>query len=208
MKKILLSLGMFLFVCSVSSASDNFNNEKNIFPIGCKCKEECQKQCEKDQKVDSNCEKKDIEESKSACSIDEIDDDEYAVYNQCFFDRQYREMKKTLCLTRRQENCIDKMYKDFKNDMELLYSKYCVEKDKLLYAIECEDCYRQNISNLKEMKKEAKEHWYDFRDEIEELLCKSQRYEFKKFQREEKRKIKKLAKYCVVYKFPCGCNSK
>ena len=58
------------------------------------------------------------------------------------------------------------------------------------------------------MRREAKAHWLDFRDEIDELLCKSQKNDFKKFQRQEKKKIKKLAKYCMVYKFPCGCNSK
>lgn len=208
MKKIILSFGIVVFFCSVSSANCSCNIEENIVPVGCPIQEKVQAQSQNNEKNNSSCENKNNQENKSTCACDEIDDDEYAVYNQCFFDREYRDMKKVLCLTRRQENCIDKMYKDFKNDMELLYSKYCTEKDKLLYAIECDDCYRENATNLREMRREAKAHWLDFRDEIDELLCKSQKSDFKKFQRQEKKKIKKLAKYCMVYKFPCGCNSK
>ncbi len=208
MKKIILFFGIVVFFCSVSSANCSCNIEENIVPVGCPIQEKVQAQSQNNEKNNSSCENKNNQENKSTCACDEIDDDEYAVYNQCFFDREYRDMKKVLCLTRRQENCIDKMYKDFKNDMELLYSKYCTEKDKLLYAIECDDCYRENATNLREMRREAKAHWLDFRDEIDELLCKSQKSDFKKFQRQEKKKIKKLAKYCMVYKFPCGCNSK
>ena len=55
----------------------------------------------------------------------------------------------------------------------------------------------------------AKEKCKDFRDEINDLLCKKQRKAFKKFLKNEKQTFKKVVKYAYVYKFPCVncCNN-
>ena len=152
----------------------------------------------------SGCEKANPCDENSTCDKCSVDDDEYCVYNQCFFDKQYKKMKKELCLTKKQEACIDNIYRSFKTDMEACHAKYRTEKDKLLTMIECNnDCWKDQAKVLKEMKKEAKEKCKQFRDDVKEQLCKNQYSAFRKFQRCEKSKMKKLAKYAKVYKFPC-----
>lgn len=141
---------------------------------------------------------------RTKCDKCSIEDDEYCVYNQCFFDKQFRKMKKELCLSKKQETCIDNIYRNFKTEMEGRHAKYRVEKNKLLDMIECNnDCWKDQRNVLKEMKKETKERCKDFRDEIKEQLCKNQYSDFRKFTRCEKRKMKKLVKYAAVYKLPC-----
>lgn len=198
MKKLLFSFLAFTVFTSIGFAAPCDVNKA--------AKTNCSKTpaCET-QKVNP-CEEKsescDIE--KTTCEKCMTDDDEYCVYNQCFFDKQYKKMKKELCLTKKQEACIDNIYKNFKSDMESCHAKYRAERDKLLDMIECNnDCWKDQAKVLKEMKKEAKEKCKDFRDDVKEQLCKNQYSAFRKFQRCEKRKMKKLVKYGKVYKFPC-----
>ncbi|MBQ8847825.1 MAG: hypothetical protein IJ003_02675 [Candidatus Gastranaerophilales bacterium] len=138
------------------------------------------------------------------CDKCTIEDDEYCIYNQCFFDKHYKRMKKALCLSAKQENNIDKIYKCFKTDMENQHLKYRITKNKLLDMLECEnDCYKEQIKALKELKKETKEKLKDYKEDIKEQLCKNQYKDYRKFLRHEKRKMKKIVKYSAVYKFPC-----
>lgn len=200
MKKKLFLFAVLMFFCSVSFASDCENSKNMHTSSDCECKKECEKRLEK-----NSCNEKDsCKEDQERYDKFEIDDDEYFTYNQCFFDKRYRNMKRNLCLTRRQENCIDSVYKNFKADMENLYCKYRNQRDNFLRTIECnnKDCFEYK-KGLKELKKEAKEKYKDFREEIEEHLCKNQKSDFRKYQRKEKRKFKKIAKYSKVYKFPC-----
>ena len=204
MKKRLFLFGILLFFCSVSWASDCENSEKMpVAPVS-KCENQCEEENEKINEKNSFNKQDSCQKDKTISKEWEIEDDEYFTYNQCFFDKQFRKMKSILCLTRRQENLIDKLYLNFKTDMERLHFKYQKERDCLLKNLEC-NCVskRENKRNLKEYKKEAKEKYNDFKYEIRELLCKKQRKEFRNFQKEEKRKISKIKKYCVIYKFPC-----
>lgn len=204
MKKKLLFLAIFTLIWSVSSANCSECNKKMLPDNSYECQEKSKKE--------NNCENKaDEKNSETTCDKYEIEnDDEYCTYNQCYFDKHYRKMKKTLCLTRRQESCIDKLYRDFKTDMEASCCKYRNEKSKLLEMIECDkDCQKEQIKALKELKKENKEKLKDFRDEVKEQLCKNQRSDYKKFIRDEKKKMKKIVKYSIVYKLPCvNCRNK
>jgi len=155
----------------------------------------------------TTCEK---ETCKPTCSYDKdcdkciVDDDEYCIYNQCYFDKHYKKMKKALCLTEQQEKCIDNIYKNFKYDMENQHAKYRARKNKLLEMIECDnDCYKEQVKALKELRAETKEKCKDFRDDVKEQLCRNQYSEFRKFQRQEKRKMKKMYKYGKIIKLPC-----
>ncbi len=197
MKKLLFSFLALTVFSSVSLAATCDMNKQA--KTNCAKTPDCA--CEKA----NPCEEKTNPcEEKTTCDKCSVDDDEYCVYNQCFFDKQYKKMKKDLCLTKKQEACIDNIYKNFKSDMEAHHAKYRMEKDKLLNMIECNnDCWKDQAKVLKEMRKEAKEKCKDFRDEVKEQLCKNQYSDFRKFQRTEKRKMKKLIKYGAVYKFPC-----
>jgi len=200
MKKALILIGILMFFCSVSWGSDCKNNQKMPNTSDCRCQNINEKEIKKEQNDNQTYTK---EDNKKNCEQFEIEDDEYFTYNQCFFDKQYRKMKRDLCLTRRQEKCIDDIYQNFKYDMENLHFKYQKEKTCLFSALECNCSCLKNKRNLKKYKKEAKEKYKDFKNEIKELLCKSQKTAFRKFQREEMRKIRKIRKYCIVYKFPC-----
>lgn len=181
MKKILFSFLAMSLLCSVSFANCCEDNTKAPFD-----------RCKNEQEQPQKCDK---------CTLE---DDEYCVYNECFFDKQYRKMKTALCLTKQQENCIDNIYRNFKSDMETSSARYRVEKNKLLEMIECNnDCYKDQIKHLKNLRKDNKEKIKDFRDDVKEQLCGSQRSEFRKFQREQKRKMKKIVKYGAIYKLPC-----
>lgn len=204
MKKALLVFSALIMLCSVSWGNCDKINQKDNLSNDCRCKNNCEAKnkennCENLQDKQKNCQK-----DKSPCCLEEIEDDEYFTYNQCFFDKRYRKMKRTLCLTNRQEKCADNIYHTFKLDMEKLYEKYKCERDNLLKVYEC--CCgseKEFKRNLKEIKRETKECCADFRAEIKELLCKNQLKDFRKFQRCEKRKMKKIAKYSKIYKFPC-----
>ena len=204
MKRKLLFLAIFTLIWSVSSANCSECDKKMFENNSCEYQEKS--------KEENNCKNKtDEKNSEAACDKCEIEnDDEYCVFNQCYFDKHYRKMKKTLCLTKRQESCIDKLYKAFKIDMEASCCKYRNEKNKLLEMIECDkDCQKEQIKILKELKKENIEKLKDLKEEIKEQLCKSQRSEYKKFIKYEKKKMKKIIKYSAVYKLPCvNCYNK
>lgn len=204
MKKSLLLFTLLALICSVSSANCEQSCQKMLKPNDVKCEKQCQKECEKNECKDT-CDKEKCSKNEALCDKYKIEnDDEYCIYNQCYFDKHYRKMKKTLCLTRRQESCIDNLYRNFKTDMENYCCKYRTEKNKLLEMIECDnDCYKDQIKVLKELKKSAKEKCKDYRDDVKDQLCKNQRSDFRKFQREEKRKMKKIIKYAKIYKLPC-----
>ena len=187
--------------CSVSNANSCQNCPKMPSDNNCGHKNECQKTIQKD-KCENSCDKK--EACEKSCLEQEIDDDEYCTYNQCFFDKRYRKLKTALCLTEKQETCLDNYYQNFKADMENQHAKYRNCKNELLKAIECEKgCYKDRKQALKEIKKDTKEKCKDFKEEVNDLLCKNQRKEFKKFQKQEGKKMKKIIKYASIYKFPC-----
>ena len=199
MKKTLLLFGIFVFFCSVSSASNYKNNQKMFIAFDCKCKNKSQ-----DERQENSCNKENFyQKNKIEKRMLEIEDDEYYTYNQCFFDKRFREMKLYLGLTQRQESCFDDIYLNFKTDMEKIYLRYCSQRDEVLRSIQCDCASQEQKRCLKEIEKEAKEKYKDFKEELEDQLCKNQKNGFRKFQREEKRKIKRIAKYCKVYKFPC-----
>jgi len=211
MKKRLFLIAFLALICSVSSANNFKNNQEMSNTCSCKCQNNCKNENPKNNEKNSLNKQNACKENQTTCSKCEIeDDDEYFTYNLCYFDKQFRNMKRELCLTRRQEKYIDNIYKNFKYDMENLFFKYQNERNKLLANFEC-NCInkKENKRKLKEYKKEAKEKYKDFKEEIKEQLCKKQLSQFRKFQREEKRKISKIKKYCIVYKFPClKCSSK
>ena len=143
-------------------------------------------------------------ETKKPCEKCIIDDDEYSIYNECYFDKHFRMMKTRLCLTEKQECNIDIIYKKFKSDMENLHTKYRLQKNKVLKMVECSDkCYKEEANELKEIKKEIKNRVKCFRKDVKSQLCKSQYKAFRKFNRQEKRRVKRIVKYGAIYKFPC-----
>ncbi len=200
MKKLLLSplfatfLAFSLLTCTSYADCSKCDSVKND------C--ECQKQIEK-----SPC---DIEQTCKKADKSLLDDDEYCTYNQCFFDREFIKLKQALCLTSKQETCIDTLYKSYKSDLEVYHSRYRTQKNKLLEMIECgNDCYKDQINVLKELKKDVKERSKTFKNDIKEVLCKDQNRELKKFCRHEKKKMKKIFKYSCIYKLPCSdCHTK
>ena len=144
------------------------------------------------------------------CTQCTIEDDEYCIYNQCYFDRQYRNLKIMLKLSENQEACIDNIYNNFKTDMEIYCARYTKEKDKLLEMIALDnECYKEQEHIVEDIKKDIKEKYNDFFQDVKEKLCKNQLKTFKCFKKEQKRKIKKILKYAKVYKFPClnTCNN-
>lgn len=168
--------------------------------------------------VDENCSKGpncDCQKKYDKCSKapEILDDDEYLTFNQCYLDKRYKKMKAALCLSKTQQCQIDSIYKQFKSDMENLHSRYTVQKNKLLEMIACNnDCYKDQVKVLKDLKKSAKEKCKEYRDEVKEQLCKNQYSAFRKYGREEKRTMKKIIKYGAIYKLPCvdcpsGCNN-
>ncbi len=174
MKKILFSLIVLIFFANLSFAA---------------CPIDCENKCETKQNTCTKC---------------QTEDDEYYVYNQCWFDKHYRKMKIALCLSQKQENCIDNIYKNFKSDMENQHARYTKEKNKLLEIIECNrDCFKEQRKNLKYIARETKEKCQDFHDEIKQQLCKDQIKKFNKFKKCERKKFKKLIKYGKIVKLPC-----
>ena len=198
MKKLLFSFLALSLLTSISFAACD----------ECKMPKTPDCKCEKQLKECSPCDKNPCETKKvDKC---DIDDDEYCTYNQCYFDKQFIKLKKALCLTAQQETCIDTLYKNFKADMEVYHSRYRAQKNKVLEMIECDnDCYKEEASVLKEIKKDVKERCKTFRNDVKELLCKDQYGYLRTFQRQEKRKMKKIFKYSTVHKLPCcDCCSK
>lgn len=178
MKKFLLSFLALMLFCSVSIANCAENNQESYDKNDCDKKEKCD-QCQ-------------------------IEDDEYFIYNQCYFDKQFRKTKLALCLDSKQETRIDNIYKNFKSDLETTFNRYKNEKNKLLEMIACDDpCYKKQIKHIKHIKKDIKEKFNDYIDDIKEQLCPRQRSCFRKIEKAQKRKLKEIIKYGAIYKLPC-----
>lgn len=207
MKKTFFS---FLFAIMLSSFCYAFDIQNNQEIIANNCiKQEKAFNYEEEKNISENEINQKENSSKTSvckkcCDKCTIEDDEYCIYNQCYFDKHFRKMKKYLCLSKKQEENIDKIYKNFKSDMENQHLKYRNAKNTLLTMIECEkDCYKNQIKLVKEIQKETIEKCKDFRSDIKEQLCKNQYADFNKFQRCEKRKMKKIEKYSRIHKLPC-----
>ncbi len=178
---VLLFFFNFSFAYDLASCNPDKSNlcDKNLFVDDCKYKQE-------------NCDK---------CYVE---DDEYCIYNQCYFNKHYRIMKTKLSLTQKQESEIDNLYKKFKSDMETLYSRFRVQKNRILEMIDLSNkCYKEEISELTYLKKQMKIRLKRFNNDVEQLLCTGQIKTFNKIKRHEKRKMKKLLKYGAIYKLPC-----
>ena len=140
----------------------------------------------------------------SQCDKCIIEDDEYCIYNECYFDKQYRKLKLELCLSENQEVKLDNIYKIYKLDMETLCNKYKNAKNEILTMIACNNPnWKNRTDNLEKLKEEIKTRYICFEDDIKELLDKCQYKKFKCFKKEQKEKIKLIVKYGAVYKFPC-----
>ncbi len=133
-----------------------------------------------------------------------VDDDEYCIYNECYFDKQFIKLKLELTLSQKQEDKIDNIYKIYKLDMEALCSKYQEEKNKILTMIACDNsCWKEKTKNLDRLKNDIRVRFICFEDDIKEILNKSQYKKFKCFKKEQKEKIKQIVKYGAIYKLPC-----
>jgi hypothetical protein len=133
-----------------------------------------------------------------------VEDDEYCIYNECYFDKQFKKLKLELNLSEKQENKIDNIYKIYKLDMEALCAKYSKEKNQILTMIACDNpCWKDKIKNLHELKSEIRVRFICFEDDVKEILDKCQYKKFKCFKKDQKEKIKLIVKYGAVYKFPC-----
>lgn len=176
MKKIFVALICSFILCGTCFAS-------------CSCdKPNCDNTCQKE----------------NTCPSSPLEDDEYAVYNECYFDKSFKRVKKELCLTKQQEAQINIIYKNFKMDMEQQHLKYRNAKNKLLEMIACNnDCWKEQRKVLKEIKKETKQKAIAFRDNFKDELCKNQYSDFRRIQRQEKTKLKRIVKYGKIVKFPC-----
>ncbi len=143
----------------------------------------------------------------SQCDKCLTDDDEYCIYNQCYSDKHFRWMKKKLCLTSQQECNIDSIYKKFKSDMEVLCSRYRVQKNRVLDMIERSDkYYKEEAYELKELRIQMKNRVNRFKHDVKYQLCQNQYKAFRKFIRQEKRRLKRIKKYGAIYKLPCNKN--
>ncbi len=126
--------------------------------------------------------------------------------NECFFDNQYAKLKKSLCLDASQARRIDCYYGDFKDKMMDLKYELNLEQKQLCAMIErcaSNDAIKDKKRAIKEIKKCMKEEYKAFKDNVNSELTSEQKREFRKFNRAEKRKMKKLAKNCSTFRFPC-----
>ena len=140
----------------------------------------------------------------NSCDKCIIEDDEYCIYNECYFDKQYRNLKQELCLDEEEEKKLDNIYKIYKLDMETLCSKYKDEKNKILTLIACDNsCWKEHTKNIDKLKDDIKTRYICFEDDIKNILNKCQYTKFKRFKKEQREKIKLIVKYGAVYKFPC-----
>ena len=193
-KSIIFTFFIFGFLFSASSANHNSNN-KELFKSNCPDEQE--------QKEIQNSAKNPMPDKK--CRECETEDDEYCVYNQCYFDKQYRLLKISLSPNNNQENCLDNIYMNFKQDLEILCDKYSKEKNKLLEIISLDNkSFKEQKNKVQDIKQDIKEKYKDYLSDTNEILCKNQRKAFRKFKRKQNKKIKKIKKYGAIYKFPCS----
>ena len=196
MKKTLLMLAITVFFANCTFAAPcDITKPYNT-------KQDCQN-C-KQYNTPDGCEKKDCNSCKKTTNT-------VAQDNECFFDNQFSQMKKILCLSPQQESAINCIYDKYKNQMQILHDQAQCRQEKLCKMIN--DCasnsdIRAQRDELKEIRDEAKEQYKCFSKEIKAQLCSDQVKCFKKFNRMEKKKMKKLIKYCMQPHFPCDCGCK
>lgn len=194
MKKTLLLLTATVFLChSALAAPCSVPCDTNM------AKAPCEKGC-KQYNPPKGCDEKPCEEKMSENTVQED--------NRCFFDNEFKKMKKVLCLSPQQDSAIDCIYDKYKNQMQILHDQAKCRQDKLCQMInQCASNseIREQRDELKEIRKDAKEQYKCFSKEIKAQLCKDQIKCFNRFNRVEKKKMKKLAKYCMVPHFPCDC---
>lgn len=142
------------------------------------------------------------EVKKENCSKCTIEDDEYCIYNECYLNNHFRNLKKILCLTEKQEKEMDNVYQSYKEDIGNYFTKYRIQKNKILEQIECQEKY--NCCILKNIKKDMKDRTKSFELDIKDILCKNQFKDFKKQKRIEIKIFKKILKYGKIYKLPCN----
>ena len=146
---------------------------------------------------------------RGTCNDDKycLDDDEYCVYNECYFDKNYRNLKKQLCLSITQENDLDSLYRQLKSDFEYLYSGYKTHKNHVLDKIACNNqLYMDEVFKLSDIKHEMKSRINKFKKDVLFILNGKQIKVFKCVLKNEKYKMKKILKYGAIYKFPCTKN--
>lgn len=126
--------------------------------------------------------------------------------NTCYFDSQYVKMKEALDLTCDQEAKIDCLHKSFVERMNVLRDKKHCEQMKLCKMIE-NDASRSEIREQKKVVKgihrDMKAEYKQFRRDVRVQLLDDQKSDYRKFNRDEFFKMRKLAKNCRVYAFPC-----
>ena len=192
--KKLFSIFILGFLISVSSANCAENSEK-LYKSECPSPQECKK-------IQDGA-KNSLDNKK--CEECILEDDEYCVYNQCYFDKQYRLLKTELSPDKNQENCLDNIYLNFKQDLEILCDKYSKEKNTLLDMIALENEYlKEQKQIVKDIRQDIKEKYKDYLSDTNEILNKYQKKIFKKFKSKQNKKIKQIKKYGAIYKFPCS----
>ncbi len=199
MKKTLLMLAATVFICNCTFAAPCSVN------VSCQTKSSCKQEC-KQYQVPKGCDKEKCEnQTEKAAQTNSIQED-----NKCFFDNEYKEMKKVLCLSPQQESAVECIYDKFKDQMQTLHMQASEKQKCLCSAINNGDkCEMKTYKKeLKEIRKEAKEQYKCFTDEVKAQLCKDQVKCLNRFNRAEKRKMKQLAKYCMTPHFPCDCGCK
>lgn len=199
MKKTLLMLAATILICNCTFAAPCDITKPY------KDKPDCQNNC-KQYNVPKGCEDDKCETpcDKSSCNDAKND-------NECFFDNQFAQMKKILCLSPQQNSAVDCIYDKYKNQMQILHDQAQCRQEKLCQMIN--DCasksdIRAQKDELKDIRSEAKDQYKCFSKEIKAQLCKDQIKCFNKFHRAEKRKMKQLIKYCMQPHFPCDCGCK
>lgn len=195
MKKTLLALSATLIFCQIAQAAPcSINIPQDDLAQACKQT--------KQYHIQNGCEEKTTCHDKN-----ELKSKKHYSQNECFFDNQFLEMKKVLCLNPQQEACIDNIYARYKNQMQIFYNQARSKQKCLCEAINnCADksVIRQYKRDLKDLRKETKEQYKCFTKEIKQQLCKDQVKSLNKFNRQEKSKMKKLGKYCIKPVFPCS----
>lgn len=138
------------------------------------------------------------------CEKCKIEDDEYCIYNQCYFDKQYRLLKNELKLNQNQENDLDNIYLNYKQDLEIQCDRYIKCKNILLNSIaKNEKHLRHEKNNIRYIKRDINEKHKDYLSDSRNVLNKKQKRTFNHFHNNERRKIKQIRKYGAIYKYPC-----
>lgn len=198
MKKTLTILAVAIFLCHGAIAAPC--SIECTAPCDKNCKQYNPPKCEESKPYTKPCNKP-CEKSIGKNTICED--------NKCFFDNQFKKMKKMLCLTPQQESAIDCIYDKYKNQMQIFHDQAQSRANKLCHMLneECLDnqAIKMHKNELKEIRKDAKEQYKCFAKEIKTQLCKDQKRTLNKYYKTEKKKMKKLAKYCFTPHFPCDC---